>query len=165
MAEQATHDVVNQTQSGGDASPSDGPASKPDNYAAGEDGEEFSRIVESGQIPHQMGVGAQEDKLEGVAAFTESPKMNGISLNTPGPGERSLSPNVGDASGGSDTDGSRAEPRADDGTSSTKRPASFKPVSFAKFSISKSPVPPSATKSTGDKGKFTRRHIPRRGSD
>ena len=160
MAEQAGHDVVNQTQSGGDASPSDVPASKLDNYAARGDGEGLSTIADSGQMRHQTSVGSREDKAESGHAFTDSPKMNGISLNPPVPGERSFSPNVGDASGGSDTDGSRAESRAEDGTthsrtSSTKRPASFKPVSFAKFSISKSPVPSSATKQTGDKGKPT----------
>lgn len=68
------------------------------------------------------------------------------------------SSNIGDGSGGSDTDASRNENRAaNDGTharaSSTKRPASFKPVSFAKFSITKAPGAPSASKSAADKGK------------
>jgi hypothetical protein len=37
MAEQSRHDVVNQTRSGGDPSPSDVPASKPDKESAGGD--------------------------------------------------------------------------------------------------------------------------------
>lgn len=37
MAEQSSHDVVNQTRSGGEISPSDVPANKPDNITAGGD--------------------------------------------------------------------------------------------------------------------------------
>jgi hypothetical protein len=37
MAEQISHDVVNQTRSGGEPSPSDVPASKPDKESAGGD--------------------------------------------------------------------------------------------------------------------------------
>lgn len=37
MAEQTSHDVVNQTRSGGEPSPSDVPASKPDKESAGGD--------------------------------------------------------------------------------------------------------------------------------
>lgn len=55
MAEQIGHDVVNQTRSGGDASPSDGPVSKPDNYTAKGDGEGLqSKTNEQSQTQQAM---------------------------------------------------------------------------------------------------------------
>ena len=84
--------------------------------------------------------------------------MNGVSatLHTGYDGSSQL--NLGDGSGGSDTDTSRTDIRAsgDVGnharTSSVKRPASFKPVSFAKFSIAKTPGSAQSTKGTVEKG-------------
>lgn len=47
--------------------------------------------------------------------------------------------------GGSESDASRTESRLNSRASSTKRPTSFKPVSFAKFSVPKAPgTPPTA---------------------
>ena len=60
--------------------------------------------------------------------------------------------------GGSDTDTSRADGSVlDDGRnleqlSAVKRPASFKPVSFAKFSVTKGAAPNPITKTAADKG-------------
>jgi hypothetical protein len=211
MAELSGHHVVNQTQSGGDLSPSDGPASKPDNYTAEGDGVGFQSHSNEDQSQGQMSEGAVQDKstdggmaesstraesasLGDIAVscmenrrvaeslahpltvtvpqdnFTtdaaisnsnlrETLKVNGVGPGVDSPYDRSASPNVADASGGSDTDVSRTDSRGPrDGhqhsrTSSVKRPASFKPVSFAKFSISKSPGPGSASKATGEKGK------------
>lgn len=68
--------------------------------------------------------------------------------------------NPGDGSGGSDTDTSRTDIRAStDGNphtraSSVKRPGSFKPVTFAKISVSKSPGATQMAKSSTDKGEY-----------
>lgn len=63
-----------------------------------------------------------------------------------------------DATAGSDTDTSRADgSAAEDGrsqeqTNAVKRPASFKPVSFAKFSVTKGAGTNPAMKVAADKG-------------
>jgi hypothetical protein len=49
MAEQSRHDVVNQTRSGGEPSPSDVPASKPDKDSARGDVGEFKLIAINAQ--------------------------------------------------------------------------------------------------------------------
>ena len=65
MAEQTGHDVVNQTRSGGDVSPSDGPASKPDYYTSKGDGEGLqSKNDEHSQLPQDTS-SAQEAKSNG----------------------------------------------------------------------------------------------------
>ncbi|KAL1955291.1 hypothetical protein VTO42DRAFT_8823 [Malbranchea cinnamomea] len=187
MAEQTSHDAVNQTRSGGDASPSDGPASKPDNYSAegggegvqnkndeqihsqresssaqGNNSDETSMHAahtdgqhnERGSKTDQPSLGATTSK----ESATETSNVNGIVNKL---GGRSPSPNVADGSGGSDTDASRVDSRAtaegsqQSRTSSTKRPTSFKPVSFAKFNPSKSPGPAAATKAVTDKASFS----------
>ena len=66
MAEQTGHDVVNQTRSGGDVSPSDGPASKPDDYTSKGDGEGLqSKNDEQSQSQQDMS-SAQEAKSNGA---------------------------------------------------------------------------------------------------
>lgn len=49
MAEQSSHDVVNQSRSGGDLSPSDVPASKPENISSGGDAEGVDSITNKSQ--------------------------------------------------------------------------------------------------------------------
>lgn len=53
--------------------------------------------------------------------------------------------------GGSESDASRADSRSQGRAGSSKKPAMFKPVSFAKFSVPKAPGTPTASKSP-DKG-------------
>src|SRR5438046_1827690 len=60
MAEQSSHDVVNQTRSGGELSPSDVLASKPDNYTAGGDAGGVQNKTYN-QAHQQMKSGARED--------------------------------------------------------------------------------------------------------
>jgi hypothetical protein len=60
MAEQSSHDVVNQTRSGGELSPSDVLASKPDNYTAGGDVGKVENNTKN-QTHQQMKPGPRED--------------------------------------------------------------------------------------------------------
>jgi hypothetical protein len=50
--------------------------------------------------------------------------------------------------GGSESDASRTESKLHSRASSVKRPTTFKPVSFAKFSVPKAPGTPPVTKVT-----------------
>lgn len=201
MAEQTGHDVVNQTRSGGDVSPSDGPASKPDDYTSKGDGEGLqSKNDEQSQSQQDMS-SAQEAKSNGAGmgfasinkerilagdfavslsdlacgegdtdaqqnvfalgvttskettTSTDNIMTNGTGTKVP---DRSASPKVGDASGGSDADISRPGSRTTgDGNqhsraSSTKR---TKPVTFTKVNFSKSPGPAAAAKPAAEPGK------------
>ena len=60
MAEQSSHDVVNQTRSGGELSPSDVLASKPDNYTAEGDAGGVQNNTNN-QTLQQMKPGPRED--------------------------------------------------------------------------------------------------------
>ncbi|KAL4980846.1 hypothetical protein BDW66DRAFT_278 [Aspergillus desertorum] len=163
MAEQNGHDVVNLTLSGGDPSPSDVPASTTDNKPAGGDEGETDTIattlsetktnVESeGQrgrteMPTDSS-DKEKDREQTVADISKQGpnsvaakvlEMNGVTSTSDG-GEDSAS------LGGSESDASRAESRVNSRAGSTKRPATFKPVSFAKFSVPKAPGTPPVTK-------------------
>ncbi|PGH26853.1 hypothetical protein AJ80_01434 [Polytolypa hystricis UAMH7299] len=144
MAEQSSHDVVNQTRSGGELSPSDVPASKPDNITAGGDAEgvkpNTNTETETKQSMHTTQAAGGTLGVNGSNAVSNA-RDDAISIS-----------NAGDASGGSDTDTSRADTRGSTDesqharTNSVKRPTSFKPVSFAKFSVAKSPGSMQASK-------------------
>ena len=126
MAEQSTQDVVNQSQSVGDLSPSDAPAatSTPDIKVSGDD----NSAVEADDAP----------KENGNHTSMSNAKMEELE----------------DGSARSDTDTSRAEDGvADDKTTDTKpqKKVAAKPVSFAKYSVPKVVAASAAAKAT-DKG-------------
>jgi hypothetical protein len=89
-------------------------------------------------------------------------QTNGITVNSESGYDSSSQVNVGEGSGGSDTDTSRTDPKASaDGRhhsrkNSVKKPTTFKPVSFAKFSISKAPGSAQSVKSTSDKRMYSK---------
>lgn len=60
MAEQSSHDVVNQTRSGGGLSPSDVPASKPDKYMTGGDGEDVHTLDSTHQRQQEPDAASQD---------------------------------------------------------------------------------------------------------
>ncbi|OJD19389.1 hypothetical protein AJ78_00659 [Emergomyces pasteurianus Ep9510] len=193
MAEQSSHDVVNQTQSGGEISPSDVPANKPDNITAGGDAGGVQHNANNNNNDHnktqpQPGAIAQEsaNDISGMlkSAISETPTALGYEANkhhdpnlengndrkpeinglgeTSHTGDDRLSPlQLGDASGGSDTDTSRTDLRSSaDGnqhirTSSVKRTSVFKPVSYAKFSVTKSPGSLQTSKTSAEKTPFS----------
>ena len=187
MAEQTGHDVVDQTLSGGDPTPSDVPASTNDKIFAGGDVGENEHTITSTQSdtkpnPQQSDwkTDVSDSPLERneTGRDTERPSTvssadldNPVSLlnqaqdiykRSPGPvASRALELNgiastsdAGDdtaSQGGSESDASRADGRSNARAGSTKKPTSFKPVSFAKFSVPKAPGTPTASKSP-DKG-------------
>ena len=125
MAEQSTHDVVNQTQSVGDLSPSDAPAttSTPDIKVSGDDKDDSA--VEVDVAPTENGNHATSSSLK-----MEEPE---------------------DGSARSDTDTSRAEDgTVGDKTSDTKplKKLASKPISFAKYSVPKVIAASAAAKAT-----------------
>ncbi|KKK22408.1 hypothetical protein ARAM_001433 [Aspergillus rambellii] len=166
MAEQTSHDVVNQTLSGGDPSPSDVPASTTDNQTAGGDVGEInttatihtdaetkvSRANQKTGNPEPLS-GSNEKEKDTEQIFSDVSKhgpgsvatrvleMNGVTSASDG-GEDTAS------QGGSESDASRPESRLHSRAGSAKRPTSFKPVSFAKFSVPKAPGTPPITKTT-----------------
>ncbi|KAI1968043.1 hypothetical protein LOZ16_005378 [Ophidiomyces ophidiicola] len=163
MAEQSSHDVVNQTRSGGDLSPSDVPASKPDKCISGGDEVDVQTHINNDQR-QQNTVTTTQDIPDGNKITTQDTsivtskrlEMNGIEPAALSTDDTTIS-HLGD--GGSDTDASRSDIRSSKDsaqhsrTSSVKRPASFKPVSFAKFSITKSPS--TIPKSTVEQAPFS----------
>ncbi|EED21972.1 conserved hypothetical protein [Talaromyces stipitatus ATCC 10500] len=164
MAEQTSHDVVNQTRSGGEPSSSDVPASKKDKYTA-EGGEgritkiEFNfegkssnmeqsqrntRTTDTSEAENSSGEGSKDTGRNGSAAVaTRALELNGVASMSDG-GED------GGSLGGSDTDTSRNDGRQHLRTSSMKKPTAFKPVSFAKFSVPKAPGTSAAPKLDAD---------------
>ncbi|KNG88389.1 hypothetical protein ANOM_003327 [Aspergillus nomiae NRRL 13137] len=165
MAEKSSHDVVNQTLSGGEPSPSDVPASTNDKKPAGGDvGEikytatttQLETITNAEQGTHDTSLSETYSEKNATGRDTEQSTTD-ISRQGPGPvATRALELN-GVASGsdfgedtasqgGSESDASRTESRLNSRASSTKRPTSFKPVSFAKFSVPKAPGTPSTAK-------------------
>ncbi|OJJ30650.1 hypothetical protein ASPWEDRAFT_121457 [Aspergillus wentii DTO 134E9] len=165
MAEQSSHDVVNQTLSGGDPSPSDVPASTNDKTPAGGDVGETKNTATS---THTEETNANAEKSGGRMDPTElsggndtgkDTRSSSTDISRNGPGSvatRALEMNgVGFSSdggddtasqGGSESDASRTDSRHPGRAGSVKKPASFKPVSFAKFSVPKAPGTPAATK-------------------
>lgn len=160
MAEQTGHDVVNQTRSGGDVSPSDGPASKPDDYTSKGDGEGLqSKNDEQSQLPQDTS-SAQEAKSNGsgvttskeTTTSTDNTMANGLGVKLT---DRSVSPKVGD---GSDADISRPESRTTGDGNQHSRASSVKrtkPVTFAKVNFSKSPGPAAAPKPVAEPAPFS----------
>ncbi|KAL4754468.1 hypothetical protein BDW72DRAFT_166237 [Aspergillus terricola var. indicus] len=163
MAEQNGHDVVNLTLSGGDPSPSDVPASITDKKPAGGDEGETNTIATTSSET-KTNVGSEDQKMHKEMPTESSDKekggeqtvadaskhgpssvaakvleMNGVTSTSDG-GEDSAS------LGGSESDASRAESRVNSRAGSTKRPTTFKPVSFAKFSVPKAPGTPPVAK-------------------
>ncbi|BAE57159.1 unnamed protein product [Aspergillus oryzae RIB40] len=164
MAEQSSHDVVNQTLSGGEPSPSDVPASTNDKKPAGGDVGEIKHTATHTQLETitnaeqgTLDTSLSETYNENNAAGRDTEQSTtDNSRQGPGPvATRALELNgvasgsdVGEdtaSQGGSESDASRTESRLNSRASSTKRPTSFKPVSFAKFSVPKAPgTPPTA---------------------
>ncbi|KAF9887033.1 hypothetical protein FE257_010649 [Aspergillus nanangensis] len=158
MAELSSHDVVNQTLSGGEPSLSDVPASTNDKKSAGGDAGEIQDTATATHTETNPVDDQGERKTE--SAYTLSQRndigKDAIQASTdsskhgPGPVETRVLEMNGVASasdggddtaslGGSESDASRTESRVHSRSTSTKRPTSFKPVSFAKFSVPKAP--------------------------
>ncbi|KKZ62032.1 hypothetical protein EMCG_03494 [[Emmonsia] crescens] len=194
MAEQSSHDVVNQTRSGGEISPSDVPANKPDNITAGgdaggvqeqninnddnnhsetqkrpdatsqESARDTSGVLETAisETSTALGYETNEHRDQNLDNRNDGkPEVNGLE-ETSHTGDDRLSPlQLGDASGGSDTDTSRTDLRSSaDGsqhirTSSVKRTSVFKPVTYAKFSVAKSPGSLQTSKASAEKTPFS----------
>ncbi|EAW11226.1 uncharacterized protein ACLA_089180 [Aspergillus clavatus NRRL 1] len=165
MAEQKNHDVVNQTLSGGEPSPSDVPASTNDKIFAGGDVGETKHTTETTQTTTNANDSQSEQsrsaadsslgKNESGRDFEGSSTDKDFSKQGPGPvatralemnGVASVSDGGEDTAsqGGSESDASRTDGKR----SSSKKPATFKPVSFAKFSVPKAPGALSATKTS-----------------
>lgn len=204
MAEQSVRDVVNQSLSEGDISPSDVPASKSNEQAFGGDGEGAATrvgedlhtdktitLLQEQEKPDPVALGGEISQTiastngAGAVSFRERSKLPllivpqasratepGTEPSRPGHGDtgvngltasdyaEELKHALGEASGGSDTDTSRADGKASEDdkhhirTNSVKKPTSFKPVSFAKFSVSKTPGSATPVKGTSDKGRW-----------
>ncbi|EAW18277.1 uncharacterized protein NFIA_082240 [Aspergillus fischeri NRRL 181] len=167
MAEQSSHDVVNQTLSGGEPSPSDVPASTKDKISAGGDVGETRHTTattqtttETNDPQSQPEPSASDSSLEKNETENDSERPStekDISKQGPGPvATRALEMNgvasVSDAGedtasqGGSESDASRTDGKR----VGSKKPTTFKPVSFAKFSVPKAPGA-LATAKTSDK--------------
>ncbi|KAL2853441.1 hypothetical protein BJY01DRAFT_206647 [Aspergillus pseudoustus] len=163
MAEQNDHDVVNEPLSGGDYSPSGVPASTIDKKPAGGDeggintttlSETESKVEQEDQKTNTAPpVGNSDVGKDGEQALTDASKqgpgpvatraleMNGVTSASDG-GDDTAS------QGGSESDASRTESRLHGRAGSAKRPTTFKPVSFAKFSVPKAPGTPPMAKLT-----------------
>lgn len=182
MAEQSSRDVVDQTLSGGEPSPSDVPASTNDKQTAEGDAGEAKHIATTftAQITSDQHTKTRDtpspsaDKLGdkdagsfSMVGFSSSPRYwttewlnwlqdspkqsaglvasRALELN----GLASVSDGGDDTASqaGSESDASRTDGRHHTRTGSVKKPTSFKPVSFAKFSVPKAPgttAPPKA---------------------
>ena len=199
MAEQSAHDVVNQTLSVGDNSPSDANVHKSTHHAAGEEvaigeartdyhahktseqhGEQHGQRVQPDIISYPIPNG-QPHVRHGAPPFhlaylnlmlpqSELLSVQPGSVETSIPadgntqdsdfdGNISRNPSVGDLSTVSDNDTHRIErssasedTKNQDASNAARRTASFKPVSFAKYSAAKVAGINSAAKSVSDKG-------------
>lgn len=195
MAEQSAHDVVNQTRSVGDRSPSDADDKKSirnsigGDSSAGEARPDIQKEDGSEQGGHTFQNGsANRPIINGLlnvwhsfpslalacAKYSpeqvESPRAQFSSMDTitqtdsntqdsDFDGNISRNQSVGDLSAASDTENRRAErssasddSKGQDAGNTAKRPASFKPVSFAKYSAAKVAGINSVAKAAGDKG-------------
>lgn len=165
MAEQNSRDVVDQTLSGGDPSPSDVPASITDKSTTEGDAGEDQHIAtrsnmrpstdllyndETRQTPSQQTENTGGDKDTGSPSMDSSKQSTGlvasraIEMN----GLASVSDGGDDTAsqGGSESDASRTDGRHHTRTGSVKKPSTFKPVSFAKFAVPKAPGVPTPPK-------------------
>ena len=203
MAEQSARDVVDQTLSVGDISPSDAPATNFDDQAIAGDGADSTQLdddkptsqeavssQDKGRTEAAINHEAEVDTSTGdpsvvspahlmskVISLTSEeatdnnntgqdpsrgeqpgPTVNGLTLSDD---PEELKQGIGDASGGSDTDTSRVDVKvSEDGkhhmrTNSVKKPTTFKPVSFTKFSVAKPSGSATPVKASGDKGSFS----------
>ncbi|KAJ5823025.1 hypothetical protein N7447_005365 [Penicillium robsamsonii] len=166
MAEQSNRDVVDQTLSGGEPSPSDVPASTNDNLSAGGDAGKTEHIAmatisnnsnlndqhnhEKTNTLDSRGESAAGDKNAGGSTMDTSKQSAGVvatrvlELN----GLASASDGGDDTAsqGGSESDASRSDGKNPTHSGSVKKPTGFKPVSFAKFSVNKVPGAPTPPK-------------------
>ncbi|KAJ5635638.1 uncharacterized protein N7484_008951 [Penicillium longicatenatum] len=182
MAEQNSRDVVDQTLSGGEPSPSDVPASTTDKTSAGEDAGETKNIAPTSETqiiseqqsndvtrdtPESQGKRTGGDKDTGsssmvgtVDGIEEDNQLNWLQdASKQGAGlvaSRALELNGlasasdgGDdtaSQGGSESDTSRTDGRHHTQTGSVKKPSTFKPMSFTKFTVPKAPGVPAPPK-------------------
>ena len=103
----------------------------------------------------------QENSKSGTisqgSAIDGKNQTNGVTVTSESGYDSGSQFNIGEGSGGSDTDTSRTDLKATtDGMhhsrkNSAKKPTTFKPVSFAKFSITKGPGSTQSVKPTSDK--------------
>ncbi|KAL1652143.1 hypothetical protein SLS58_000268 [Diplodia intermedia] len=174
MAEQITHDVVNEAQSMGGPSPIDVNAtttndssagaapdtnfSNQDQLATSSTNASLPSVPESKTNPSESNDAAkpspvtdESQKQPATDAVSETPKdstPNGTASPLPSLDDPSGTQSAADTSGGSDTDTSRA---GKDGTKSTiKKPTSFKSVSVTKHFLAKTAVATPAK--VGEKG-------------
>ncbi|KAJ5102726.1 hypothetical protein N7532_003255 [Penicillium argentinense] len=150
MAEQSSRDVVDQSLSGGEPSPSDVPASTNDKFTAGGDEGETKHIATN--LTTQSSTDPQSNH---DTRCTPDPQSENIgaglvasrALELNGGGSASDAGDDTASQGGSESDASRTDGRHHTRTGSVKKPATFKPVSFAKFAVPKAPgaaAPPKA---------------------
>ncbi|KAL0256356.1 hypothetical protein SLS55_008750 [Diplodia seriata] len=174
MAEQITHDVVNEAQSMGGPSPIDVNAtttndssagaapdtnfSNQDQLATSSTNASLSSVPASKTNPSESNDAAkplpvtdESQKQPATDAVSETPKdftPNGTASPLPSLDDPSGTQSAADTSGGSDTDTSRA---GKDGAKSTiKKPTSFKSVSVTKHFLAKTAVATPAK--VGEKG-------------
>ncbi|KAJ5101556.1 hypothetical protein NUU61_003778 [Penicillium alfredii] len=161
MAEQSSRDVVDQTLSGGEPSSSDVPASTNDKQPAGGDVGETNHIAttatprnlqSSDETTNTFGSreGTGGDKNAGGSPMDPSKQGTGLvasrALELNGLASASDGGDDTASQGGSESDASRTDGRHHTRTGSVKKPGSFKPVSFAKFSVPKAPGVPAPPK-------------------
>ncbi|KAJ5179881.1 hypothetical protein N7492_003091 [Penicillium capsulatum] len=165
MAEQSSRDVVDQTLSGGEPSPSGVPASTNDKHSAGGDVGETEHITTS--LDTELSFAKQptdetretldpqaertgDDKDAGASSTDSSKQGSGLvasrALELNGVASASDGGDDTASQGGSESDTSRADGRHHTRTGSVKKPATFKPVSFAKFAVPKAPGAPAPPK-------------------
>ena len=158
MAEQIAHDVVKEAQSVGDHSPIDDIATTSNHFSAGTGQAQIHSYIadietnEDGDDAEKSLVGESTDDAE-MHPNPYAKSESGVSAQ-----HESVAAALADASGGSDTDTSRAD-MADQSkdskgharTSSVKKPTSFKPVSVTKSFLAKS-LATAPVARVGDKG-------------
>lgn len=158
MAELNSRDVVNQSLSVGDLSPAGVPATN--HYNSPKEGDEAKQLSEkqgyvagdTRQDSHEGGP-VQPVDVNTALTISTSDSTNGR-MNPLTAAYANGSSNVNDASGGSDTDTSRSDGVRGshvDGSGAVKK-TSFKPVSFAKYSVSKVVSSSPTAKAAADKG-------------
>ncbi|KAL4806423.1 hypothetical protein BDV18DRAFT_139461 [Aspergillus unguis] len=104
------------------------------------DGVQPDTVSVPGQIPEPQLTRAQDTSKQGPGSVASKVlELNGITSASDG-GEDTAS------LAGSESDASRTESRVHSRAGSTKRPTTFKPVSFAKFSVPKAPGTPPVAK-------------------
>ncbi|KAJ5205724.1 ATPase F0 complex subunit F mitochondria [Penicillium cf. griseofulvum] len=163
MAEQSNRDVVDQTLSGGEPSPSDVPASTNDNLSAGGDAGKTEHIAMATATSNNSNLNnpQNDEKTNTLDSRGKEPPVTRTLEDTSKQGAGVIATRVlelnglasasdgGDdtaSQGGSESDASRSDGRNPTHSGSVKKPAGFKPVSFAKFSVNKVPGAPTPPK-------------------